>query len=184
MASSIENPEDLARLIDALLALKTPDLLQVIAPAINTLTHADFIQLTNGSTQRLAKAYLGLSELIDSESPYFEVGDAIITAADLTSAEIGGEFAGRKPSVSNSLYDFSTDGAIPLPNDAGSKTWYFHSAHRPIDIGTINPPDGWCRIVKTIEIKYEPKVETGHPDGPQKPHLIILYSGGDSGGGG
>lgn len=183
MTSSVEIPGDFASLKDALLQLKPTDLIQVTAPAIDALDPADFIQLFRQSTQRVARAYLGLAELIDRESPYFEVGDAIITQDDLDTAVIGGEFKDRKPADAT-LYNITVHGEIPMPNEKGSKTWFFHSEHRPGDIDESNPPDGWCRIVKTIEIRYLPKVDTGHPDGPQPPHLIILYSGGDSGGGG
>jgi hypothetical protein len=187
MASPEDNPLDIARVSSVLAGLSTSELLQVIGPAVSRLELPEVKQLI-ALTSTPASGYLSLGALIDDESPYFTVGQAIFTLT-APNISITGEFANRNPAAGN-LYKRPPEDPIPLPTDSGSKTWYFHHDWRPGDIDPNNPPNGFCRIVKSIEIRYQPDVDTGlvdattgNPVGAKPPHLIILYSGGDSGGG-
>jgi hypothetical protein len=140
---------------------------------IRNLPYKELLEILEGGPSYPAALVGGL---IRSENPYFSEDGFELTEDALKKRVTCGEFRGMS---AEHPYDPGVDGPIPAPLDRGSETWHWSTKRRPADIPDYPTPELEARVVvKEIEITYAPEV----PGTTQKPHLLILYSGGNSGG--
>ena len=139
-----------------------------------------------------AEASYNIGDFVVEQNPYLLASQFRLRETDGTDlgsldtaidSGLGGVFAGRN-SYGPWKPNFDGFPHIPHPDEPPHKTWYFVTGHRPADLPDVGTAawnlikDRARNVVKTVEIEYEPDINSGEP--PDKPpHLILLFAGGN-----